>query len=263
MKDIRLKKRDLEILYHISTQSFATVSELYDLFWKSKKNSKSHYKRLYRLKEHRFIDTLKAPLNSESGYTITLKGQNLLRAYGYKVSPCVIKKDCYTGSYEHDLLLNSLKNILLKSPLVENFIPEYQIAYRILKDFNVKRKYQLKDKIPDGLFTLLVQKKPQKVALELELTLKSKRRYETIFSKHLLTKSWNIIFYIVKDGKMREKLLSYIKEFKRKNSLLRTARNLNSIYFSLLDEFLDKGLYANFTNERMEFSLKDLEKKTS
>ena len=263
MKDIRLKKRDLKILYHISTQSFATVCKLYDLFWKSKKNSKSHYKRLYRLKEHGFIESLKAPLNSASGYTITLKGQNLLRAYSYQVSPCVIKKDTYTGSYEHDLLLNELKNILIKSPLIENFIPEYQIAYRILRSSKVKRKYQLKDKIPDGLFTLFVQKKPQKIALELELSLKSKKRYENIFSKHLLTKSWNTIFYIVKDEKIKGKLLDYIKEIKRKSFLLRAEKNLNSIYFSLLDEVLEKGLYAIFSNGKIDFTLKDLEKKAS
>ena len=263
MKNIRLSKRDLEILYHISIQGFSSVSEIYSLFWTSKKSSKSHYKRLYRFKEHNLITPLKDPMNAMAGYTITLKGQNILRVHGYKVLPCVIRKDKYKENYEHDMLVHKLKNILLKSSLIENFIPEYQLQGKLLKDSHTKSKYKIQDKIPDGLFTLYVQNKAQLVALELELTLKSKKRYETIFSKHLLTKRWDIIFYIVKDELMRQKLLQHIQELKRKNFLLKTEEKLNSIYFSLLDEVLEKGNKALFTDEKISFSLDDLEKKAS
>ena len=133
MKDIRLRKRDLEVLYHISTQSFATSSELFTLFWKSKRRSCSHLKRLKKLQNHGFIETLKAPYSLKTLYTITLKGQKLLIDFGYKVNPCVIKKDIYVGTYEHDLLVHRLKNILLKSSIIKDFIPEYQIAYRAFK----------------------------------------------------------------------------------------------------------------------------------
>ena len=124
-----------------------------------------------------------------------------------------------------------------------------------------QEKYAKKDKIPDGLFTLWVQGKPQKVALELELSLKSKRRYELIFSKHLLSRNWSAVFYVVKDEVMREKLMDSVKEIKRKNVLIRSANNLNGIYFSLVDEVLEKERLALFTNERIRFSLKDLERK--
>ena len=40
-------------------------------------------------------------------------------------------------------------------------------------------------------------------------------------------------------------------------------KKLNSIYFSLLDEVLEKELYAIFSNGKIDFSLKDLEKKAS
>ena len=228
MKNFRLKRKDLEILKYISSQSFATTSELYNLFWKSKKETISHYRRLSQLKKAGFIDSLKAPESLMIGYAITLKGQNLLIAYGYEVSPCVVKKDSYTGTYEHDLLVNTVKNILLKSSLVENFIPEYQLAYKLLKSSKIKKRGELRDKIPDGLFTLFVERKPQLVALELELSLKSKKRYENIFSKHLLTKKWDTIFYVVKDEAIRDKLLDYLEEIKRKNFLLRTSKNLNN-----------------------------------
>ena len=261
MKDIRLRKRDLEVLYHISTQNFATNSEICTLFWESKKSLRSHYRRLSRFKEHGLIEPLKALQSSELGYTITLKGQNLLRDYGYKVNPCTVKKDIYVGTYRHDLLLNRLKRILLESSIIKDFIPEYQIAYGMLKNSKGKEKYAKKDKIPDGLFTLLVQGKPQKVALELELSLKSKRRYELIFSKHLLSRNWSTVFYIVKDETMREKLMDYVKEIKRKSFLLRREKRLSSIYFSLVDEVLEKRLHALFMNQRIRFSLKDLEKK--
>ena len=260
MKSFRLKRKDLEVLYYISNQNFATTSELYNLFWKSKKTTISHYRRLSQLKKKGFIDSLKALQSFEVGYTITLKGQDLLIAYGYKVSPCVVKKDSYTGTYEHDLLVNTIKNILLKSPLVENFIPEYQLAYKLLKNSKIKKKGQLRDKIPDGLFTLFVEEKPQLVALELELSLKSKKRYENIFSKHLLTKKWDAIFYVVKDEIMRDKLLDYVEEIKRKSFLLRTSKTLNEVYFSLVEEVLNKELEATFIDRKIDFKINDLEK---
>ena len=261
MKNLRLRIRDLEILHYIATQKFATVSELYSLFWKSKKSSKYHYKRLYRLKEHGLIEPIESLINAMAGYTITSNGVHLLKLHGYEVTSCVFKKDTYTGTYRHDLLVNSLKVILLKSPLIKNFIPEHHIIKKLVKDLEVKKIAQNKDKIPDGIFTLWVQEKPQKVALEVELSLKSKRRYEVIFSKHLLSKNWETIFYIVKDEKMRKKLMDYLEEIKRINFVLKTEKKLNSIYFSLADEVLEKELEAIFMNQKISFSLKDLEKK--
>ena len=261
MKNFKLKKRDLELMYYISTQSFAKASEIHSLFWTSKEASGSHYRRLSQLIKEGYIERLKGIEEWMGGYTITEKGQNLLGAYGYYIFPYVIKKDSYTGKYEHDILVHKIKNILLKSPLIENFIPEYQMAGRLLKDSSSKSRYKNKDKIPDGLFALSIENKPQLVALELELTIKSKRRYETIFSKHLLTKSWDTVFYVVKNEKMRAKLLGHMKEIKRKNFLLKTSKNLNEIYFALLDEVLTKELSSPFLDEEVEFSLKDFEKK--
>ena len=62
---------------------------------------------------------------------------------------------------------------------------------------------------------------------------------------------------------MKRRFLDYMKEIKRKSFLLSSTKKLNSIYFSLLDEFLKKELYTIFSNEKIHFSLKDLEKKAS
>ncbi len=258
---LKLRERDFKLLYYISTQNFATADELFSLFWNSKKNTGSHYRRFSDLIKGGLIEKLNGPENTSSGYTITLKGQNLLRVKGYHVLPYVFKKDSYTGTYNHDLLVHKVKNILLKSPLIKNFIPEYQIAGKLLKNSPIKNKYKNKDKIPDGLFTLRLNNRPQLIALELELSLKSKKRYENIFLKHLLTPSWDTIFYIVDDEAMREKLLERIKVLKRKSFLLKGEKRLNKIYFALIDEFLKKELNCLFVNDAVEFCIRNLEKK--
>lgn len=262
MRGFELRKRDLEILYYISSQNFATVNEIYESFFNSKKETKNHYRRLNQLVRAEYLQKLRAPQNYFAGYKITLKGQNTLRVSGYKITPHIIQQDVYTGKYEHDLLVYKIKNILLRSPIVENFIPEYQIAGKILGNSRKRNEYQKGDKIPDGLFCFRLQNKLENIAFELELSLKSKRRYENIFAKHMLSRSWDGIFYVVKDETMREKLLSFIKEIKRKDFLLRGEKRLNRIYFSLLDEVLEKKLDALFMNSEVEFSLNSLEKKS-
>lgn len=259
MKNMILRKRDFEIMYYISTQNFASISELHKVFWKSKKSTGTHYRRLGQLAKQCFIEKINAPRNFGASYTITKKGQNILRVAGYHVLPCEFKKDSYTGQYEHDLLLHKVKNILLQSPIVENYIPEYQITSKLLKKFKSMNTYQKRDKIPDGLFNLWVSNKSQTVALELELSQKSKRRYESLFKKHLLTNNWDIVFYIVKDEPMRKNFLEQIILLKRKDILLRAQKKLNNIYFSLVDEFLEEELNSIFKDEKIEFSLKRLE----
>lgn len=194
---------------------------------------------------------------------MTVKGKKVLQKHGYSVDFSVFKHDAAMEKYQHDFLVNSVKNIILQSSLIDKFIPKYCIPATLYKCPYKRKKYKGRDKTPDGLFHLHLNGKPQTVALELELGLKAKRKYEHIFAEHLLSKHWGTIFYVVKDEKMRDKLMTSIQEVKCKNVLVKTTEKINTFYFVLLDDVLEKKLNATFMNEKIDFSLKGLEKLAS
>ncbi len=260
MNNLRLKERDIKILYYISTQGFATAEEIHSNFFNSKKEDGNHYRRISKLTKSGFIEKIKISRCHRTGYRVSRKGQILLIDYGYNVTASVIKKDIYLGKYNHDLMVNKVKNILLASPLIDNFIAEYQIKEALLKRCKEKNSYKISDKIPDGLFNLKVKDKTLLIALEVELNLKSKIRYENIFPRHLLSANWDCVFYISKSEKIRNKLLEYLTKIKKENFLVKNNNQLNNIYFCLLDDILKNKLNSIFCDENVEFSINNFEK---
>ena len=261
MKKIKLQNRDLKILAYIDSQNFAQVAELYGRFFTNKKGSAYHYKRLKQLEQAQLIEKIMGLNGHTAGYSLIKKGYQALEINSSYELPTKAKADRFIKSYNHDCLVHKIKNILLTSNLVSSFIPEKKLSAQLLRNTKIKSEYRKGDKIPDGFFYLNISGEEQSVALEVELSLKSKSRYEKIFTKHSLTKYWSTVFYIVKDEPLRQKLLSYLEETKEKVFLLKTHKKQNDIYFALLDEVLDKKLLADFIDKDVKFSLHNLEKK--
>lgn len=261
MKNIKLQHRDLKILAYIDSQNFAQVSEIYEKFFTSKKGSAYHYKRLKKLEEAQLIEKIMGLNGHTAGYSLIKKGYQALGVNNSYELPIKAQANRFIRSYNHDCLVHKVKNILLTSNLVSGFIPEKKLSAQLLRNTKIRSEYKKGDKIPDGFFTLNLSGERQSVALEVELSLKSKERYEKIFTKHSLTKYWNTVFYVVKDEPLRQKLLSYLAEIKEKVFLLRTHKEQNDIYFALVDEVLNKKLLADFIDKDVRFNLHDLEKK--
>lgn len=254
---LKIMERDLKIFNHIATYGFATGNELFKFFGGIKKESKYHTKRLLKLKRSGYIDSLESDFSSHVGYILKPKAYKILKSRGFNFLPYILKKDKYRGSYRHSVVLKKVQSIFLKSPLINDFIPEHQVKKWL--NLNIEKSFSEGDKVPDGLFSLSIDESIEKVALELELSLKAKQRYEDIFRKHLTSADWSTVYYIVSDEKMRQKLLSYLQEFGRKVHIFDDDNQKNYIYFSLLDEFLEKGLKAQFCDNELSFSLKSLE----
>lgn len=254
------KPRDFKILEYMSTQNFATGKELHKRFFIGKKSNNYHLKRLRKLQEAGFIEKILGAEAYILGYILTEKAIKKLNKADFKVLPHTTKKDRFKHKYDHDILVNKIKNKLLTSPLVSNFIPEQQLVGKFLRSSKIRSEFTKGDKIPDGLFTLSIRGKSETIALEVELNAKSKQRYESIFLKHLLTDNWGVVFYMVKDEALRNILMSNLKQIREENILLRDTGKTNSIYFCLVNEFLNQSLTTLFIDEQVEFSLKRLEK---
>ncbi len=255
---MRPTNRDLKILEHIGISGVATANDLLIYFDNSKKSSRCHYRRISILKREKYLDHLLGHGNKIIGYILTKKAIEVLKKNNSDYAYEIVRKDHYKGKYDHDIFLSKIKHILLKSPLINNFITDKAIAKRFNE--NKLKLYRDFDKIPDGLFNLNIEKSTEKVALEVEINQKNKNRYNNILKTHLLTKNWETVYYIVKDKKMGSMILDNIKELRGRDFNVKLSPNINDIYICPIDEFLKNELDAIFYNDKWEFSLRDLEK---
>ena len=254
-RNIFLRKRDIEILDHIGRKKWVSPHAIHTIFWESKKESGSHNRRLRQLREAQFISSAKTIEGFSLGYCLTRKGARLLREKGFLVQAEAIEPDPLREKWNHDGLVNKVKNILLKSPLVGDFFPKYVLRKKLKKPFH-------KFDVPDGLFTLWINDIPVRVALEVDLFSQRKRKYEGILQNRMLSRDWDEVFFVVKDEEMRQKLIAHVESLKKNNFLIRCKKRKNGIYFIPMEEFLKKELNALFYNQEVEFSLNSLEKKS-
>ena len=250
----KLTGRDRKILALLGEYGCVTADRIKAYFWNSSAKSRAHYRRLGVLRRRGFIENVSGDRSMTIGYRLTKRGKEVWRKYSAAgIVPSV--RRAYKTQFEHDQLLIDVRRILEESPLVREFKSEVEIRNRVM-DGNAKLlHWENAPIIPDATFVFEVPGQRRRVALELELTPKAKRRYAKIFRSHLLAKDWSVVFYIVKDATFRDRLMKTLNDIKSTDLQVLVASKLNGIYFCTLDEFLSRRLAVPFTNGKKEISL--------
>jgi hypothetical protein len=97
-----------------------------------------------------------------------------------------------------------------------------------------------------------------RVAVELELTQKSRARYFKILRGHLVNKTWGMTFYIVRDEDLKSKVQTLLTEIKANDRTVIHSRKLNPLYLCTLEEFRRERLRAIFSKEDDTLSLDEV-----
>lgn len=112
--------------------------------------------------------------------------------------------------------------------------------------------------VPDATFMMDVPARKMRVAIELELTGKTRSRYTRIFRNHLLTTNWQLVIYVIKDELLRKRLMFHLSEVKRTDIHVRIAKTVNGIYFCGLEDFLKSKLDTPISNGKKEISFNQI-----
>ncbi|MDG0817185.1 replication-relaxation family protein [Bdellovibrio svalbardensis] len=102
------------------------------------------------------------------------------------------------NTIRHDIIVNDVRMKLESFGLASEWTPEYQIKAETFR--NYRYKHAKERVIPDGLMIELMSGKPQRIAIEVELTRKSEARYKRIFREYKDLR-YDIIWYFVNDTK--------------------------------------------------------------
>jgi DNA-binding Lrp family transcriptional regulator len=245
---MRLQNRDIELMKMICDFGLISTKQVGDLFFKDVAIT-TVLKRLRILEEEKYIKRVTGLESHELLWSIDNKGARLIEKEYFKT---IWNKQMI----DHDHKISSLRQILLRFKMYESWIPEHEIRSLVYKKNSFKGS--LNKLIPDGLMTYKKNGVLETVAIEMELNLKNKERYERVFREYGKKENLSGIWYLVKG----ESIFKSLKEnYKRCSHLL----NEKGFMISLIDEVLINPLEAKiFQPNRIEllpnfFGVRDLQ----
>ena len=82
----------------------------------------------------------------------------------------------YGTTFEHDRNLQLIKRILESAPCIGDYSTEAEVRKLLAERHGIQREKDQRYKVPDALFSLRLSDATLRVALELELSVKSMKR---------------------------------------------------------------------------------------
>lgn len=252
-----LTLRDQRILLLLGEHGCVTAERIKGHFWNNNPKSRLHFRRIGILKRRNLIENVEGDGGITIGYRLTKKGRALVseKFKDWRDPPT---RRGYKTQFEHDQLLIDIRGIFAESPIVKDFKTESDVRREMMTAAVQRQHWEKRPLVPDATFLMEVPGKKMRVAIELELTGKTRPRYTRIFRNHLLTKNWQLVIYVVKDELLRKRLMDHLSEVKRTDIHVRIEKSVNGIYFCGLDEFLKARLDAPFSNGKKEISLNQI-----
>ena len=253
----RVTDRDIALMRLLVEYGCVDAQRIKVKLWNSNPNSRAHFRRIGILRSMNLIDIVLGDQGVGMGYRITKKGRALLVEKGEAVITAVNRKS-YKTEFEHDQTLIEVRAVLEQSPLVKDFKTEAEVKHEILAGRKGPVDWRDSLSVPDATFVYEVPGQRVRVAVELELTQKSRARYFRILRGHLVNKTWGMVFYVVKNESLLNKIQSLLAEIKSHDARVLVAKKINGVYLCTLDEFRKERLKANFTNGKETISLAEL-----
>lgn len=261
-RKVVLTNRDYGVMKAVATNRFVSAKQLAHL-WSDDPKNHNHYIRLRKLMRAGILELLIGDAGNRLGYRLTRKGINLLPDEADRAKALAYRSFSYRTSFDHDRLLQEVQSVFEQSPLVSRYMPEHEIRQRLSEKYGKKERKDAGYKVPDGLFELKTSRGIKRVAVELELTVKSEPRYRKIFRELLTSSDFEIVLFITASEKMTEALRSIIAEVKADDPIVKGWPTKRGMYFATLENVLLEKLNAVFSGDGDPFSLASLEQSVS
>lgn len=257
-----LTARDYGVMTLIATHRFVSARELAPL-WNSDPKNNNHYIRLRKLMRAGILEPLVGDGGHRLGYRLTRKGIELLPSDELKTKARDYRSFSYRSSFDHDVLLQKVRNVFEESRLVSRYMPEHEVRKRLSEKYGRKERKDAGYKVPDGLFDLKTSTKTMRVALELELSKKSESRYRKMFRELLTSDDFEIVIFVTDTEQRIRALRRIIADVMANDSVVKGWPTKRGMYFATLESVLIEKKNAVFRADGTQFSLANLENSVS
>lgn len=234
-------KRDEALIKRIAELGMLSTNQIGELFFEGVANT-TVLRRLRILEASQLLRRVVGLDTKECLWIVTASGAQM-------VSMKIVKTKWSKHMIEHDHKLIGLRLLLERVGVARAWMPEHEIRSHMFKKYGLR---EIKNKIiPDGFIGIEVNGKMESVAIELELTLKNKKRYRNIINHYQGKENLYAVWYIVPTSSM-------IKSIKATWNKYASSYSGVKVYFSGLDELIKNPLEANLIGLNSVIKLSEL-----
>lgn len=259
-KPLVLTQTDRAVLIQIALKGFQSYQELRPKSLKAV-NRQHSWKLMKRLVHMGLLVESSGDAGSILGWSLSEKARQTLDQ-GQDGSPATKQRaPTYRTSYRHDIVLREVEDILRQTPVIIDWVPEHVLRGEIMTELSANFQSSKSEKlalIPDALLTMMVGSRQFKVALELELTRKTKKRIYKKIEAHILNPKFNFVFFIAEDRNLQKHLWNIYQDILSSSILVKFKKNQNGIYFTNLDHLRVLGTKVVFVGAQNSFCLANL-----
>ncbi len=187
-------ERDLLLLEQLESYGVLSTQQIRELIFKGI-NTRTVLRRLRLLKQRGFIFSSEGLPNGGLAWILSKKSASLFK---HDIETKMINKN----TLQHDVAISSIRIQLERLKIAESWTSEHILKKEVARSVYEKRENSLSyvDEppiVPDSLFITKHEGEMKAVALELELSLKSKARYKKIFSQYKEKEKIWFVWYVV------------------------------------------------------------------
>lgn len=224
---MKLTERDNELLTGLSHYGMFSTKQIIKTYFKEV-NSSTVLRRLRLIEKENYLRRVGKLETNEFLWGVTSKG-------GEHTGIDHIKTQWSKSMVEHDHKLLSLRLILERLGIVKSWTAEHQIRSMIYKKYSLR---EAKNKlIPDGLMEASIKNYSETMAIELELNLKNKDRYQKIIYAYQGKEDLHAVWYIVTS----QSIFNCLRDSWKKS---RSSYSKLKVYFSFLEDIKSLGIEA-------------------
>jgi hypothetical protein len=203
-----------------------STKQIIEMYFK-KVNSSTVLRRLRAIEKENYLRRVGKLDSNEFLWGVTSKG-------GEHTGIDHFKTQWSKSMLDHDHKLVSLRLILERLGIVNSWTAEHQIRSMIYKKYYLR---EAKNKlIPDGLMEASIKNYSESMAIELELNLKNKERYQKIIYAYQGKDDLHAVWYIVTSLPIMNCLKDYWQKSRSSSKL--------KVYFSFFEDIKSLGVDA-------------------
>ena len=198
MTRLTITSRDIELLKRLSVYGMLSTKQVNVLVFNSIAIT-TVLRRLRQLEAGFYVKRILGLESQDVLWVLTEKGASLAEVE-------VPKRHWSKSLLEHDFKLLQLRLAMEGCGVSHKWNPEHEIRAIIFKNNNFRDAKQ--KVIPDGLMSIERDGFKESVAVELELNMKSAKRYEEIFRKYAGNKNIPWIWYVAPTKSILKQVLA-------------------------------------------------------
>jgi hypothetical protein len=238
MSVISLTSRDLELLKKLSSHGMLSTKQVGQLFFPGVAIT-TVLRRLRLLEASFYVRRILGLESQEALWVLAAKG-------ALEASVPLPKRHWSKNMLEHDFKLLSLRLAMESIGVSKSWMPEHIIRSSIFEKYGLLRA---KDKlVPDGFMAVEVDGIKHSIAIEVELTIKSRKRYLETFRRYSEKEGISGVWYLGRDkgilNQVRRNWYSSNREIR--------------LYCSFIDEVLQNPLEARLLSKSGHELIKNL-----